>query len=98
MKHIKNLSASAKSVFIENLTGGANSYKFTEYNRGINPTTGKEFATQEEYTEIIVNDFLHNSEWQNEFINDLSHDINVIGSDDAELVATYTEVIAFIKG
>lgn len=98
MKRIENLSTSAKSVLIENLTGGANSYKFTEYNGGINPTTGKEFATQEEYTEIMVNDFLTNSEWQKEFANELQHDINVIGSDDAELVAIYTEIIAFIEG
>ena len=98
MKRIENLSAAVKSVFIENITGGADSYKFTEYNGGINPTTGKEFATQEEYTEIIVNDFMNNSEWQTEFVNELHHDINIIGSDDAELVAIYTEIIAFIEG
>lgn len=98
MKSFKNLSVSAKSVLIENLTGGANSYKFTEYNGGINPTTGKEFETQTEYTNIIVNDFLCNSEWQKELANELQHDINVIGLDDAELVAIYTEIIAFIEG
>lgn len=98
MKRIENLSTSAKSVFIENLTGGKDSYKYTEYNGGINPMTGKEFATQQEYTEIMVNDFLHNSEWQKELANELHHDINIIGSDDAELVAIYTEIIAFIDG
>lgn len=98
MKSIKNLSVSAKSVLIENLTGGANSYKFTEYNGGINPMTGKEFETQQEYTQTVLNDFLTNSEWQKELANELQHDINVIGSDDAELVAIYTEIIAFIEG
>ena len=98
MKRIENLSASAKSVFIENITGGADSYKWTEYNGGINTTTGKEFTTQEEYTEIIVNDFMSNSEWQKELLNELNHDINIIGSDDPELVAIYTEIIAFIEG
>lgn len=98
MKSIKNLSVSAKSVFIENLTGGANGYKFTEYNGGINPMTGKEFATQEEYAEIMVNDFLCNTEWQKELVNELQHDINIIGSDDAELVAIYTEIITFVEG
>jgi hypothetical protein len=98
MKRIENLSTSAQLVLLENLTGGANSYKFTEYNGGINPATGKEFATQEEYAKIIVNNFLNDSEWQNELINELHHDINIIGSDDPELVAIYTEIIAFIEG
>lgn len=98
MKRIENLSASAKSVFIENITGGADSYKFTEYNGGINPTTGKEFATQEEYTDTVVYDFMSNSEWQTELIDGLHHDINIIGSDDPELVAIYTEIIAFVEG
>ena len=98
MKRIENLNTSVKSVLIENITGGADSYKFTEYNGGINPATGKEFATQEEYTETIVNDFMSNSEWQKELLNELNHDINIIGSDDPELVAIYTEIIAFIEG
>lgn len=98
MKRIENLSTSAKAVFIEDLTGGENSYKYTEYNGGINPMTGKEFETQEEYTEIVVNDFLRNPERQKEYVNDMQHDINLIGSDDPELVAIYTEIIAFVEG
>ena len=98
MKRIENLSASAKSVLIENITGGADSYKWTEYYGGINPTTGKEFATQEEYAEIVVNDFMSNPEWQKELVIELHHDINIIGSDDAELVAIYTEISAFVEG
>lgn len=98
MERIENLSTSAKSVLIENLTGGENSYKWTEYNGGVNPTTGKEFATQEEYTEVVINDFFNSSEWQTELVNEMRHDTNIIGSDDPELVAIYKEIIAFIEG
>lgn len=98
MKKLENLSEKAKSVLIENLTGGAGAYAWTEYNNGVNPETGAEFASDEEFANIVLADFLNNKEWQNGLINDMNHDIKIIGSDDQELIAIYTEIIAFIEG